>query len=534
MKKIFFTTLILICIANNIYSQTVSIDESFGENGFVTISDGGVGFLDFDVQSNIIAFGNSSFGCPTIWKTDANGVVDKNFGKEGAVVLCEYRSNWGKEYGVKITDENKIVIIFLVHSHGSGAPDDPQKNIMMRFNEDGSIDKSFGVNGEIILDNIVAVNTENDDYVYFSGVDSYYDNSGLVQKPYISKYNYNGEIDTNFGEEGKAYLPNNNSFRIFPQTIKVLRNGSIVVAGYEKGIPIKLAFCKLTSNGAFDINFANNGTKIVNIENNNYSKSFHTVVEENNGNLLFFGMLIETGPLYCSLMCSFNSNGTINGNFGENGFFYYNKDNSNTIGTVLQKGNNVLIGKGKTIISINNNGTLDTQFNNNGSFIFETFSIGNMKLQTSNKIIVGGREGLVRLTSDDVCEHTFTDWQITQEPTCSATGIKTEKCTTCGTLGTTTEPTDKLTDDECNGTVGIAGVENTNVKTYPNPVKNELQIESDDLKINQVKIVDLSGKTIYQFNGLRNQINVSALPKGIYFVKLETDKGIITKKFMKE
>jgi hypothetical protein len=54
------------------------------------------------------------------------------------------------------------------------------------------------------------------------------------------------------------------------------------------------------------------------------------------------------------------------------------------------------------------------------------------------------------------------------------------------------------------------------------------------LTINQVEIVDLSGKVIYRFNGLRNQINVSALSHGIYFVKIGTDKGTVTKKFVKE
>jgi hypothetical protein len=33
---------------------------------------------------------------------------------------------------------------------------------------------------------------------------------------------------------------------------------------------------------------------------------------------------------------------------------------------------------------------------------------------------------------------------------------------------------------------------------------------------------------------LRNQINVLALSQGIYFVKIETDKGIVTEKFVKE
>ena len=80
----------------------------------------------------------------------------------------------------------------------------------------------------------------------------------------------------------------------------------------------------------------------------------------------------------------------------------------------------------------------------------------------------------------------------------------------------------------------INHIENVSLKVYPNPVKAELQIESGNLKISQIRIVDLFGKTIYQFSELENQINVSSLSQGIYFVKLTTEKGILTKKFIKE
>jgi hypothetical protein len=75
----------------------------------------------------------------------------------------------------------------------------------------------------------------------------------------------------------------------------------------------------------------------------------------------------------------------------------------------------------------------------------------------------------------------------------------------------------------------ISVVKNENIKIYPNPVKDELRIESGDLKIESVEILDLSGKKIST-----NSIDVSPLPQGIYFVKLETEKGIVTKKIIKE
>jgi Flp pilus assembly protein protease CpaA len=81
---------------------------------------------------------------------------------------------------------------------------------------------------------------------------------------------------------------------------------------------------------------------------------------------------------------------------------------------------------------------------------------------------------------------------------------------------------------------GVKQIPPTSMKIYPNPVKEELKIESGELQINSVEIVDLLGKTIYKFNNSINKINVSELSQGIYFVKMETDKRIITKTFVKK
>jgi uncharacterized repeat protein (TIGR02543 family) len=81
---------------------------------------------------------------------------------------------------------------------------------------------------------------------------------------------------------------------------------------------------------------------------------------------------------------------------------------------------------------------------------------------------------------------------------------------------------------------GIAEIERGDLKIYPNIVEDVLQIEVGALAINRIEIVSLFGESIYRFNTLKNQLNVSALPQGIYFVKIETEKGIVTKKFVKK
>ena len=94
-----------------------------------------------------------------------------------------------------------------------------------------------------------------------------------------------------------------------------------------------------------------------------------------------------------------------------------------------------------------------------------------------------------------------------------------------GLAGKTLSGTLNFTYEEISG---ISEIESASVKIYPNPVKDELKIESGDLTIKKVEILDVTGKVV------GNSINVSALSQGIYFVKIETDKGIITRKLVKE
>ena len=68
---------------------------------------------------------------------------------------------------------------------------------------------------------------------------------------------------------------------------------------------------------------------------------------------------------------------------------------------------------------------------------------------------------------------------------------------------------------------------------FPNPVSNQLTIVSNQA-INEVEIVDLTGKLIKTFKENTGILDVSDLTSGIYFIKLIADEKTITKKFVKK
>ena len=71
---------------------------------------------------------------------------------------------------------------------------------------------------------------------------------------------------------------------------------------------------------------------------------------------------------------------------------------------------------------------------------------------------------------------------------------------------------------------------------YPNPVVDNLQIEFNSVsEIKNVKVYSILGELVLtpQYKKENNQIDVSSLINGIYFLKIETEIGYLTKKIIK-
>ncbi len=71
------------------------------------------------------------------------------------------------------------------------------------------------------------------------------------------------------------------------------------------------------------------------------------------------------------------------------------------------------------------------------------------------------------------------------------------------------------------------------IDVFPNPANDLITITYNNHKINSLDIVNINGQQI--FSQIVNQnaikVNVSNLSKGIYFLHMQTDKGIVARKF---
>ncbi|PCI11821.1 MAG: hypothetical protein COB73_01145 [Flavobacteriaceae bacterium] len=75
------------------------------------------------------------------------------------------------------------------------------------------------------------------------------------------------------------------------------------------------------------------------------------------------------------------------------------------------------------------------------------------------------------------------------------------------------------------------------ISIYPNPVKDQLFIRvSNEIKLLEYKLSNILGKTILsnKFINSNNKLDVSLLNSGMYFLTINTDRGVITKKIIIE
>lgn len=74
---------------------------------------------------------------------------------------------------------------------------------------------------------------------------------------------------------------------------------------------------------------------------------------------------------------------------------------------------------------------------------------------------------------------------------------------------------------------------NNAVNVYPNPIENFLNVESES-PVLSIQLLDITGKMVFESIADLDKINLSKILSGIYFVQIETQKGVSIQKIVKK
>lgn len=134
------------------------------------------------------------------------------------------------------------------------------------------------------------------------------------------------------------------------------------------------------------------------------------------------------------------------------------------------------------------------------------------------------------LNTQTVSQQTYTERSVSYTATADgvyyiAFGNTTPKVTT-----TTALRLDNISFTKNN--LAVIDINKTNIKTYPNPVVDVLNIKTDDT-IKSVEIYAIDGKLIKRVEGNNSKVDFRNYQKGSYLVKIETNKSITSQKVIK-
>lgn len=380
-NKLLLSILFIIIISSALLGQANMLNVNFGANGKVITkvgdsvdwpnsiaiqSDGKIivaGYTQSEPENTDVA----------LIRYNTNGSIDNSFGMNGKVIIDENGRNPNSAYDVKLQRDGKIVII------GDANAGSSNEILLMRFNSNGTLDNTFGINGIIrprftSNETGIALDFQNDNKIIICANN----NNGQT---IVARFNLDGTIDNTFDTDGYVSVrveSNNTSGR----DIKVLSNGKIAVTGFAiRDSRELMATFILKPDGSFDNSFSLDGQIISDISNaaEVTSCSGTTIMEQSDSKILIQGTYESNGPPVTGAVAiiRLNQDGTYDDTFDGDGVLLSNLALGRIrLGKAFMQQNGKILAVGSVwtdagfpnylVVKFNNDGSLDNSFGING------------------------------------------------------------------------------------------------------------------------------------------------------------------------
>lgn len=351
-----------------------------------------------------------------------SGMLDASFG-DGGIVTTSITDQFNIAKGMAIQADGKIIVC------GNVGPSNSYDVGVARYNEDGTLDDTFGTGGEVViaptatLDFAFAVALQDDGKIVLGGYIFDGDGTDVL----LIRLNADGTMDDMFGTNGIVITDFGGTSEI-AEAIALQDDGKILLGGYHNDNFMMLRY---NTDGTLDNTYGTGGLAIANV--GVASSYIQSIALQPDGKIVAVGMGFNASSHYGFAVARFNTDGTVDNTFADNGSKMINVGGGNDFGSaVLIQSDNKILLAGHTWIEndpilqydfavtrLNEDGSTDNTFGESGTAITNLVYGGNyvtsMALQPDGKIIVNGNTteptaenlGIIRYTADGILDTSF-------------------------------------------------------------------------------------------------------------------------------
>jgi uncharacterized delta-60 repeat protein len=345
-----------------------SLDASFGIGGKVTTLAGPNGVNDVTTQADgkIVIVGSCTREGALdfcLHRYNSNGSIDRTFGIDGRV-LTDFNNENDIAFGVAIQPDGKIVVAGTVFD-AAGA----STSAFARYLPNGSLDSTFDGDGKVIFDTptteevLGGIAIQGDGRIV--GV-------GLAGSDFlVIRLNVDGSADATFSRDGFVTTSVGGPSQAL--AVAIQPDGKIVAAGGVVAGSIEFALARYNSDGTLDAGFDGDG--IATIDFSGGGDVALALAIQADGKIVPAGLTNTGGGEIFSALARLNPNGTLDTTFDGDGRVTTNVAPGNGINEVVQdieiesdgKIVAAALGGGDfNVVRYNSNGGLDSGFGNGG------------------------------------------------------------------------------------------------------------------------------------------------------------------------
>ncbi|MEJ2615848.1 MAG: T9SS type A sorting domain-containing protein, partial [Ignavibacteriaceae bacterium] len=310
------------------YNTNGTPDNTFGLSGIVFTGDRSsqeeARSVIIQSDEKIVAVGYSLNGSTTdfvLARYKTNGTPDSTFGINGIVKTLDlgHKGFYSTVIQSSDTGSGKIIVGGCTNFYGT------YDFTLARYNPDGTLDNSFGKDGTTITvissssdiaNSIILQSADNgENKIIVGGISS---QSGVSDFA-LARYNFNGTIDSTFGEDGIVTTTVGRSQNKAFSTV-IQNDGKIIVAGTTiNETNFDAALIRYTSDGNLDNTFGANGSVIVGGSRDECIYSAAIQWAGSGGEKIIVGGFSSESGTKDFVLARFNLDGTLDTTFGNGG-----------------------------------------------------------------------------------------------------------------------------------------------------------------------------------------------------------------------